>query len=49
MGPGFWHSGQGAQEVGRELPTSENAWGKVPAVELLPGEMDEELVQWLQW
>ena len=28
--------GQGAQEEGREAPTSEKAWGKAPAVELPP-------------
>ena len=47
MGPRFWHSGQDAQEAGWEPPTSEKARGKAPTVELLPPEMDEELVQWL--
>ena len=34
-------SGKGAQEEGREAPTSEKAQGKAPAVELPPLEMDE--------
>ena len=48
MGPQFWHGGQGAQEAGQGLPTSEKAWGKAPSVELPTPEMDEELAQWLQ-
>ena len=48
MGPGFWHPGQGIQVARRWLTTSSKARGKVPAVVLLPLEMDEELVWWLQ-
>ena len=40
--------GQGAQEEGRGLPTSEKAWGKAPTVEPPPPEINEELVRWLQ-
>ena len=40
--------GQRAREVGWGPPASKKAWGKAPAVELPPPEMDEELVRWLQ-
>ena len=35
--------GQDAQEARQELPTSQKAQGKVPAVVPLPPEMDKEL------
>ena len=44
IGPGFWH-GEDALEEGREVPISEKAQGKAPAVELPPPEADEELAQ----
>ena len=40
--------GEAVAEEGRGLPTSEKAWGKAPAVEPPPPEMDKEMVQWLQ-
>ena len=49
MGPRFWHRSQDAWEAGQEAPASDKAWGKAPTVELPPPEMDEELVQHLQW
>ena len=40
--------GQSAREEGRGPPASENAWGKAPAVEPPPLEMDEEMAWQLQ-
>ena len=41
-------SGQGAREEGQGPPTRKKTWGKAPAVELPPPEMDEELAWQLQ-
>ena len=48
VGLKFWHM-EDAPEEGQEAPISEQAEGKAPTVELPPPEIDEELVQRLQW
>ena len=48
MWPGMWFLHQGAWKAGWGPPTSEKAWGKAPAVEPPPPEMDKELARQLQ-
>ena len=42
-------SGKGAREGGWEVPATEKARGKAPAVEPPPPEIDDEMAQHLQW
>ena len=48
-GPRFWLSGQGIWVARWGPHISAKAWGKMPAVEPLPPEMDEDLAWLLQW